>query len=175
MNYKSTAFLLLLLLAAFTSAAATSSLAAANTSSSTVSESHDVKIINSEFGIFNLGPDGKPVSFTPTKQVPLVVGQPYGWVIYVQPKTQKIRVREEFTLPEAPEIWGGEPEGTQSLSSDRKVSVIEREADASGGIVTNAWEVAPGDPSGKYRIKVFFNDRLAATFEFIVKEPEKKD
>jgi hypothetical protein len=42
------------------------------------------------------------------------------------------------------------------------------QVDASRGVIGHAWSVAPGDPAGRYVIRVFVEGRLAATFRFDV-------
>ena len=74
-------------------------------------------------------------------------------------------------MPAAPSLWGGEkaPSTVQSLSADRRISITEGEATPAQGMIFNAWSVAPGDPAGTYRIRVFIDNRLVETFDFKVK------
>lgn len=129
-----------------------------------------VEVIRAEFGTFpKPGESGPP--FTATRFVPLVPGQSYGWIALVKPTSAKVRWREEFTLPAAPTVWGGEkpPDTIQSLSGDRRTSVTEGEATPAKGVIFNSWSVAPGDPTGTYRIRVFIENRLVETFDFDVR------
>ena len=129
-----------------------------------------VEILRTEFGTFSQpGESGPP--FKATRFVPLVAGQSYGWIAFVKPSSAKVRWREEFTLPAAPSLWGGEkaPSTVQSLSADRRISITEGEAAPAQGMIFNAWSVAPGDPAGTYRIRVFIDNRLVETFDFKVK------
>ncbi|SFN66513.1 hypothetical protein SAMN05660284_02008 [Formivibrio citricus] len=81
----------------------------------------------------------------------------------------KIKWREEFTLPAKPDTWGNpEPLGTRSVSTDGRVSITEREVSPERGIIFNSWAVAPGDPKGRYVIRVFIEGVLASVFEFDV-------
>lgn len=126
-------------------------------------------VMSSEFGLFNLSDPSKP-SFVPSASVPLVPGQAYGWFIRVRTDKAKIKWREEFTLPVKPTTWGAaEPVGTRSISNDGQTSVTEREVSPDKGLIFNSWSVAPGDPKGKYMIRVFIDGSLAKAFEFEVK------
>lgn len=129
-----------------------------------------VEVLRVEFGTFlKPGENGPP--FKATRLIPLVAGQSYGWIVFVKTTSAKVRWREEFTLPAAPKVWGGEkPSSTvQSLSADRRTSITEGEATPTRGFILNAWSVAPGDPVGTYRIRVFIDNRLVETFDFEVK------
>ena len=53
----------------------------------------DVLIVRAEFGLFN--PSGSSEqSFVPSRTVPYVVDQGYGWIILLETKKPKIRWRE---------------------------------------------------------------------------------
>ena len=126
-------------------------------------------VMSGEFGLFNLSDPSKP-SFVPSASVPLVPDQAYGWIIRVRTDKAKIKWREEFTLPVKPMTWGvAEPVGTRSVSNDGRTSVTEREVSPDRGLIFNFWSVAPGDPKGRYIIRVFIDGSLAKAFEFEVK------
>ncbi len=124
-----------------------------------------VEIIASEFGLFNLDSSTKP--FVPSRQVKLDTNASYGWIIQLDTDKTGITWREEFTLPVKPETWGDLQKG-QSISKDGKTSIIERTAAPEQGMIFNVWQVAPGDPVGRYMIKVFIEGKPAGTFEFDV-------
>jgi len=129
----------------------------------------NMAVVRAEFGLFNLPGSGKP-AFVATRKVPLVPGQIYGWVVTVNPTQEEVSWREEFTLPGKPVTWGGpDPNASQTISSDRKTSVKEGKVVPDRGVIANTWTVAPGDPQGRYVIRVFIGNRLARTFEFDVK------
>jgi hypothetical protein len=126
-------------------------------------------VTSGEFGLFNFSDPSKP-SFVPSALVPLVPDQAYGWIIRVRTEKAKIKWREEFTLPAKPTTWGAaEPVGTRSVSNDGRTSVTEREVSPDRGLIFNSWSVAPGDPKGRYIIRVFIDGFLARVFEFEVK------
>jgi len=60
-----------------------------------------------EFGLITKDVLGRTI-FVPTRQVPLIVGEAYGWLIAIKTKKPTITWREEFELPRAPEIWGSD-------------------------------------------------------------------
>jgi len=127
-----------------------------------------IEVVKAEFGLFNALETGRP-PFIATPLVPLVVNQAYGWVIVLKTSEKTVRWREEFTLPAAPATWGG-PEriGTRSMSDDGRTTITEREVTLHNGAIFNSWSVAPGDPTGTYRMRVTIEDRLVRTFEFRV-------
>lgn len=137
-------------------------------SKGTVGAPSNYEIVRAEFGIFNQANSGKP-TFAPTTTVPLTPNQGYGWIMVLRTTKPKIKWREEFTLPVKPDTWGDpEPLGTRSVSTDGRTSVTEREVSPERGLIFNMWTVAPGDPKGRYVIRVFVEGSLAKVFEFDV-------
>ena len=126
-----------------------------------------IEIDRAEFGIFNPPESGKPF-FIPTKSVPFIENQGYGWLIVLKTNKLKVRWREEFTLPSSPKTWGEDETQGLTLSHDRKTSVLEREEKLDRGMIFNVWTVAPGDPQGRYVICVIIDGMVERTFEFDV-------
>jgi len=128
-----------------------------------------VEIVRSEFGRFDVSESGEPV-FVPTTTIPLKVGQGYGWVMLLNTSKAKVMWREEFTLPEAPEAWDDEvePNSVRSISEDRRVAVTVQEVEPSEGVILHSWAVAPGDPTGRYVIRVIVDGSIEQVFEFDV-------
>ena len=56
----------------------------------------------------------------------------------------------------------------QSISEDRRVSITEREVEPDGGVIFNMWVIAPGDPAGRYVIRVIIDGAVERVFEFDV-------
>ncbi|SFN48493.1 hypothetical protein SAMN05660284_01602 [Formivibrio citricus] len=126
------------------------------------------EVVSADFGLFNSAESGRPL-FESVKVVPLTPDQSYGWVILLRTNKPTIKWREEFTLPTKPDTWGApESQGTRSVSTDGRVSITEREVSPERGIIFNSWAVAPGDPKGRYVIRVFIEGSLAHVFEFDV-------
>jgi len=129
------------------------------------------KVINSEFGLFNQTPDGKG-EFVPTRQVPLVANQAYGWIVALRTDKPTLRWREEFQLPTRPDSWGPpDTAGRRRISADGRSAISERRVSPVNGVIFNTWAVAPGDPPGRYRIRVYVENRLVETFDFQVEAP----
>ena len=121
------------------------------------------RVLKAEFGL--LGPGG----FQPSTKVPLKEGQGFGWGIQLEVKKDRIKWREVLTLPAAPQIWhSDEANGTHTMSADRKTSTLEREAPVENGMIYNFWQISPGDPKGRYRMRVMIEGLLVSTFDFDV-------
>lgn len=125
-------------------------------------------IISAEFGLLSLPRSGS-VGFWPSTKVPLKRDQSYGWIIRLQTSKQKVKWREEVSLPSAPESWGvGEKLGLHKISEDRKVAITEGEVTPDRGFIFNAWTIAPGDPKGRYVIRLSIEGRFVKEFQFDV-------
>lgn len=126
------------------------------------------EIIRAEFGIFQNG------DFIPTNQVPLVIGQTYGWRIKLITNKTTVKWREQFILPSAPKDWGvNKIQGKNEISTDRRVSITELEVNPINGVISNAWSVVKGDPEGHYMIRVTVDNQPEQVFVFDVKTPTK--
>lgn len=121
------------------------------------------KVLKAEFGVI------VPGGFQPTTKVPFKEGQSFGWVIQLDTKRDMVKWREELRLPSAPQTWqADEKSGTHTLSADRKTSILEREAKLENGVIYNFWQVSPGDPKGRYTMRVMLEGMLVSSFEFDV-------
>lgn len=121
------------------------------------------KVLKAEFGVV------VPGGFQPTTKVPFRDGQSFGWVIQLDTKRDLIRWREELRLPSAPQTWqADEKSGKHTVSADRRTSTLEREARIENGLIYNFWQVSPGDPKGRYTLRLMLEGMLVSTFEFDV-------
>jgi hypothetical protein len=128
----------------------------------------EVSIVRAEFGLFNFIKFGEQV-FVPGRTVPYNENQSYGWIILLETKKSKIRWREEFTLPAAPALWDSPvSQGSHFISEDKRVFIMEREVEPDQGLISHSWAIAPGDPKGRYIIRVIVENRLQEVFEFDV-------
>lgn len=142
---------------------------AAESSSACASEPAVVVVTSAQFGLIKTHPS-KPDTFIPKRVLPLRVNQGYGWRIRLNSNQATVKWREEFTLPAKPKTWGAAEEaGSRAVSDDGRVSVTEREVTPDNGVIANTWYVAPGDPAGRYQIRVFVEGQLVKTFAFVVK------
>jgi len=121
------------------------------------------RVLKAEFGII------VPGGFQPSSKVPLKEGQGFGWVIQLQTPRDTIRWREVLRLPAAPQTWhADEASGKHTMSADRRTSTLERTARVENGVIYNLWQISPGDPPGRYTVRVMVEDLLVSTFEFDV-------
>jgi hypothetical protein len=126
------------------------------------------EIADAAFGLFKLDDAGNPEAFHETGVVPNVAGQAYGWMIQLKDPPAKVRWREAFTLPAAPNAWDL-ADGPSSLSEDGRTATTDGESEPEDGAIRNVWRVAPGDPVGRYQIKVTVAGAGERTFEFEVR------
>jgi len=128
-----------------------------------------LRLLLADFGIFNPASSGKPL-FAPTKAVPRVPGQGFGWVMLVRTDKPTLKVREELTAPEKPETWGSsDPAVSKSVSADGLTVTTEREVVPIRGMLLSMWTVAPGDPQGRHTIRIYIDGRPVRNFEFELK------
>ena len=121
------------------------------------------KVLKAEFGVI------VPGGFQPTTKVPFKEGQSFGWVIELDTKRDTVKWREELRLPSAPQSWqADEQSGKHTVSSDRRTSILEREVKVENGVIFNFWSIAPGDPKGRYTLRVMLEGMLVSSFEFDV-------
>ncbi|MCL2523567.1 MAG: hypothetical protein FWF20_01935 [Betaproteobacteria bacterium] len=126
-----------------------------------------VQVLSADFGLFQLT-ENEEWDFAPARTVPLAVGQAYGWMVKLKTAQTKVKWREELTLPAPPEVWSNTPQGQHTLSSDRRVSVTEGESEPIQGAIYSSWSVAPGDPKGRYIIRLSIENATPIVFEFDV-------
>jgi len=127
-----------------------------------------IEILSADFGLFNMSESGKP-HFQPTLRVPFKEKQSYGWIILLKTKKKRIKWREELELPVAPKTWDDvKKPGRRTISKDRRVAITELEVMPAGGLILNAWTIDPGDPAGKYIIRIYIENEHVRAFEFYV-------
>ncbi|HTS93003.1 MAG TPA: hypothetical protein VMG55_13430 [Stellaceae bacterium] len=124
----------------------------------------DVEVVCAQFGLFDMDADGR-VLFTPSATVPLTIGQDFGWVILLRAKDPVVRWREEFQAPARPKTWGPMMSG-RTISRDGTTSLMDEYSDARGGIITHAWQITEGDPTGHYVMRVLVGGTSLQIFEF---------
>jgi hypothetical protein len=100
----------------------------------------------------------------------------YQWVIEVPREDRELAVREVFQLPGGARIWGGvdfdvdaaapQDDAMTVVNGDRSTGVTEFTDSLDDGVISHGWCVAPGDPTGAHRIRVFIGDRLLQEFRF---------
>ncbi len=132
-----------------------------------------VEVVEAEFGVFGADQSGRRMLYE-TDKFPAITAAPYGWFIVFKTDKPTVVWREEFELPVAPPTWGpGEALGIFQVSPDRKTAVTERIIPTNLGFIANEWRYAPGDPTGKHKMRVYIDGQLIREFGFdIEKLPE---
>jgi hypothetical protein len=133
----------------------------------------NVEVVEAQFGVFGADPSGRRMLYE-TDKFPAITAAPYGWFILFKTDKPTVVWREEFELPVAPPTWGpGEALGIFQVSPDRKTAVTERIIPTKLGFIANEWRYAPGDPTGKHKMRVYIDGQLIREFGFdIEKVPE---
>lgn len=129
----------------------------------------DIAVEDVVFGIPVEGEDSEP-GFSETRAVPHVQDQRYGWMMSLHTGRDRVRVREELTLPAPPISWGRaatDPRAT--LSEDRRRAVVEEETTYDR--VQRSWSIDHGDPEGVYTLRLYVEDVLVGEAAFIVGRP----
>ena len=124
-----------------------------------------LEIDSARFVVSTTGPDGERTS-RETNRVPLDPHACYSWRLHFSNNAVgEVALREEFELP-APGTW---PASDQyEVRSAGRVAVTKSREKPTDGWISNEWCVGNGDPTGKYVITVYVQDRLAKSFEFFV-------
>lgn len=125
-----------------------------------------VTITEKEFGLFDEKEAG--ILFTPTKTVPFVSDQGYGWRLKVDTARKSVLVKHQLELPAPAKNWGTIKPGMK-VSADRKSCTYIEDCALHRGYIFHAWAVADDDPEGEYEVRVIIDDELIATFKFTVK------
>lgn len=127
-----------------------------------------VEVIKTEFGLFT-GNESDGYSFKPAAVITNDVRVSYGWRIKVKTSSQWVRVREEFILPKKPETWGGPSRPDRLIVDDGRTCISTLKLPVIGGMISQVWGFAPGDPNGVCQFKVYVDDKLIGDFKFEVK------
>jgi hypothetical protein len=128
-----------------------------------------VTVLRADFGLVAPPGSAQP-TFLPSSTVPLQVDQGYGWVIRVRTPLRTVRVHEVLSLPAAPATWGDpEPGLKRRVSADERTATTETVLPVRDGVVSQSWAVAPGDPAGRYVLRVRIEDAPQQSFTFTVR------
>ena len=122
--------------------------------------------IDVRFGILEVSADGG-TEFVETTRVPNEIGQAYGWIATLAPRSEPTSWSEELVLPRAPQLWDRrETSGRFAVSDDRTMGVTRGVLPAGETELAQFWSVTAGDPSGSYRLTVKVLDGTVAEFTF---------
>ncbi|NJA88519.1 hypothetical protein HCX48_04670 [Rhodocyclus tenuis] len=132
-----------------------------------------VDIVAAEFGVFVDGGHDELV-LVPTRLVPHVVGQRYGWAIELRTARRSVSVREEYVRPPA------SPTADAAVASDpvrdslqlpvatsRQVS--QRQLVPVNGLIYGEWAVGPGEPAGHRTLRVVIENEAQLVFDYDMK------
>lgn len=125
-----------------------------------------IEIISAEFGIFDAGTPGELV-FEPTRVIPHVVAQRYGWVIEVSSAQRSLAVREEYLFAAPAAAAPVDDDLTPDVP--RRSQVSQRQLVPVAGRIYGEWSIGPGEPAGRRTLQVVIENQLGARFEFEVK------
>jgi len=114
------------------------------------------EVAESQLGVWDA--DGV---FRAADEVPLFAGSSFGWRIRVPCGERPVEVDEELHLP-APGDWPADPE--MHVSDDRKSVTLRYQLDCRAGWLEKQWSVSPGDPPGRWVIKVTVDGFAPKTF-----------
>jgi hypothetical protein len=132
----------------------------------------DVEIIKAEFGIFE--DDGSDqLGFGATSEIPFTHGQPYGWLIEVRTTRKSLAVREEVLMPQDTVAASGSNESDLAMPAMREslLSLNERRVPVSDGMIFGERRIRAEDKAGRYRLRVYVERKLTATFDYSVLAP----
>ncbi len=117
------------------------------------------------FGMLIAAADGT-AQFVETTRIPNVVGQAYGWVAIIGPRSEPVTWVEELTLPASPKLWGVATGPRAAISEDRKTSQMRGVVLPNQNEFSNFWSVTEGDPTGRDSLVVQVADGVVAEFNF---------
>ena len=122
-----------------------------------------------EFGSFAKAEHG--AEFTPATSFPLRPGVHYGWRLHVADGRDIVPIKEELRLPAPPKVWSSV--NSFQRPDDGLTAITESPATVFDGTVEQAWTVAPGDPPGRYILRLSVDGELIGKFEFDIVEDAK--
>ena len=125
-----------------------------------------VTITRAEFGVFEADA-GREIAFVPTREVPHVEGQRYGWMIDLLTGKRSVAVREDYLL--APDKAVSEADGRIEIPLPRRNQVSQRQLVPVGGRIIGEWAIGPLEPPGRRHLQVIVEGELAGDFEYEVK------
>ncbi len=128
----------------------------------------DVEIVNAEFGIFE--DDGSDqIGFGVTSEIPFSRGQPYGWLIEVKTTKKTLAVREELLmLQDTVATPGSDP---SEAVRESILGLNESRVPVSDGMIFGERRIKAEDKAGRYRLRVYVERKLTATFDYSVLAP----
>ena len=132
----------------------------------------DVEVVKTEFGIFE--DDGSDqLGFGATSEIPFAIGQPYGWLIEVKTTKKSLAVREETLMPRDTPAAPGSNDSDIGIPANPEsgLSFNERRVPVTDGMIFGERRIGQADKPGSYRLRVYIERKLTATFDYQVVAP----
>jgi len=120
-----------------------------------------------KFGLVGKTPYGR-TRLQETEHIPNKIGTIYGWRAHLITDTKEVTWKEELILPAPAPIWGNVKKNETTISDKKDRAVTVRTVKPKNGWISNDWGVVKGDPSGKYIIRVFVENKFIKEFIFFV-------
>jgi len=131
-------------------------------------------LLSAEFGLLEESPDGT-IIIKSADTIPFKEGQAYGWRLRFRTERESVALREELQLPAKPKSWetpDGDAGRKFKISPDGRTGTTEADALLDGGVLTNAWKIGDGDPTGDHVLRLYIEGKLVRTFKFKVVAPK---
>ncbi len=121
-----------------------------------------LELVKVEFGSPKYNQNSVFPNITPVKALPWLIGQPYGWMLYLKgDAAEGMKIRFELELPARPKSWGK----NTKVSADGKTGfysdTVNTYEEGPGGrvyIIGETWTVVEGDPLGIYTVRLYFGN-----------------
>lgn len=108
------------------------------------------------------------MTFERSRVVPHRTGQRYGWVIELRTTQRSVSVSEEYLLPS--QLEAASKGDSVLIPLERRNQVSQRHLVPVDGQIFGEWEIGPGEPPGQRHLQVLIEGRVAASFEYEVRE-----
>jgi len=110
-------------------------------------------------------------AFVPQDTVPIVPGQQFGWLVWVESSRAAIAWTEVFRFQYAgPEQTIGLTEDSRLDEQENRITT-DRTTPLTGGVIGNFWVITEGDPPGPHSFDITIDEVPIATLEFQLELP----
>jgi len=125
----------------------------------------DLRVTGVQAGILT-DSNSNLAAFVPQDTVPIVPGQQFGWLVWVESTREEIAWREVFHFQ-----YAG-PDQTIGLTDDSRLNeagnqiTTDRTTPVTNGVIGNFWVITEGDPPGPHSFEISVDDVKIATLGF---------
>jgi len=133
----------------------------------------DLRITGVQVGVLTNSSSDRG-AFVPQDTVPIVPGQQFGWLVWVDSTREEIEWTEIFRFQ-----YAG-PEQTIGLTEDSRLDeagnqiTTDRITPVTNGMIGNFWVVTEGDSPGAHSFDITIDEVEIATLNFELKPPREK-